>query len=686
MTYSSCSLAMRKALCAVLALVLLMSAAAQAVEAPKWVNPNLPGSVTAETPTSARENYAMWANRDWILKTEIPAGKTRWDGLNEVGQGLEKKLITLIHDDTLTDSDAEQVHLLRNLLSDWDRRNALGTDAARSYLEGLEKAQSLAEMTDWMESEDNLFLTYPVSVHVGADLDDPTLQVVNVSAVGQEELFLNDAAEYRNETDTGKLYRDLAEVTAVYMLKRLGRSEEEAKKVFENAVAFEKLMAQYMPTRSELADEKKTMDNVQKCTLQELTEMSGSFPIARILQVRGLAHSDIYAVQQPDYLKHADQLYTEENLQLIKDWVLAHTVIDMRTWLDRAALDETSALRSAVDGTPGTLSDDQVMLKQIGDTLCVPLDNLYIAACCTESMRDKVMEVISVIKEKYRVMLSEETWLTEETRAKAVEKLDNMAVNAVYPTEQGDWSALRFEGYEEGGNLLSFLRKLNAFTAQLDAARVNTRRKKGYWDQRVMRTSIVNAFYEPQDNSINILAGILGEPMYREDMSQEEILGGIGVVIGHEISHAFDPTGSLYDKDGRYANWWTAEDHEAFQRRAEKLIAYYNTISPLEGVTCAGVRLQGEAVADMGGVKSALAVAAGQENFAYDAFFRAFARVWRAQMLPSAVRMLTASDVHPLAYLRINVTLQQFDEFVNCYGVQPGDMMYLAPEDRIAIW
>ena len=174
---------------------------------------------------------------------------------------------------------------------------------------------------------------------------------------------------------------------------------------------------------------------------------------------------------------------------------------------------------------------------------------------------------------------------------------------------------------------------------------------------------------------------------YNENASREENLGGIGVVIGHEISHAFDTSGSQFDKDGALKNWWTDADRAAFNDLAAKLIAYYDGIVPYEGAdNYNGTQVQTEAIADMGGLKCMLAIAADDPDFDYDLFFRSFAAIWREQCTAENELQLAQLDTHPLAFLRVNVTVQQFDEFYETYDIQPGDGMYLAPEERIAVW
>ena len=185
--------------------------------------------------------------------------------------------------------------------------------------------------------------------------------------------------------------------------------------------------------------------------------------------------------------------------------------------------------------------------------------------------------------------------------------------------------------------------------------------------------------------AINIVGGICVGVFYDEEMSEAQVLGGLGAIIGHEISHAFDIEGAQLDQDGNYSDWWTEEDYAAFLNRAEKLSAWFDGFIPYEGCVYSGELVWSEAIADMAGMKCALAVAAQKENFDYDAFFRQFARIWRCKANLSAIIMF-AADVHPYNYLRINATLAQFDEFIDFYGVRPGDGMYLAPEDRLSVW
>ena len=649
----------------------------------RWLDADIQGNVTQDTPAELRDDFGLFVNKEWILQAEIPAGESKAGSMEDVQRTLKDRQIALLKDESLTGHDAELVRKLYALVSDWDYRNAQGVEPAMPLVEALRSIDSLEAMTDFLCDRANLKRYYPLTMSVGADFTNPDIYMTQI---GTPSLILNDSAEYAERTQAGELYYALFEQLGTYMLTRLGCSEEEAAQVIENAFAFETLMAQHIkPTATHYqADYFTSLLNYY--SPEELKALAGDFPILDMLQAYGLEIGQRFLVTEPDYIAALPEIYTAENVILIRDWMTVKTALSVSTLLDRETYQQVDAISNAVMGVSGETSEDDNALTTVLGLLPVPMDNLYIQAYCTEQQRQDMLDIIADVVTCYRSMLESVDWLGEETRAKAIEKLDHLRVNAVYPDELGDWSALDFAGMENGGSLLAADAAVQDFVISIQSKQIDTAVDKDKWDQLAMQTAQVNAFYNPQNNSINIMAGILSGEIYNEDMSYEQKLGGIGTVIGHEISHAFDTKGSQFDKDGAISNWWTAEDYAAFQARAAKLAAWYDGFIPWEGASYSGQQVQTEAIADMGGMKCLLAVAAQQENFDYDAFFRQFATVWRMQGLPAYLVTLVAQDTHPMRYLRINATLAQFDEFIEFYGIQPGDGMYIAPEDRVCVW
>ena len=254
----------------------------------------------------------------------------------------------------------------------------------------------------------------------------------------------------------------------------------------------------------------------------------------------------------------------------------------------------------------------------------------------------------------------------------------------MYPDDWKDYSFedVNFASKEEGGSLWAAYCALNKHEHDKRVRDITNPFNRKIWD-----TLPFNGYctYTPSGNSITISAAYAQDPNYRADMSDEELYAYIGPAIAHEIAHAFDAKGAQYDKDGNFINWWTDEDYAAFNEKNEKLAAYYNGMHPWEGQDFNGKAMVGEACADMTALKCMLRIAAGKPGFDYDKFFRCYAdRCATKETLSWAMVLL--EDEHPMNYLRVNANLQQFDEFLDFYGITEGDNMYLAPEDRVAIW
>ncbi|MBQ6346494.1 MAG: M13 family metallopeptidase [Clostridia bacterium] len=669
-------------LCALLALAPALAEGGAILDG-RWLCADVQGNVTEDTPAELKDDFGLFVNKDWILQAEIPAGESKAGSMEDVMRTLKDRQIALLKDDSLTGHDAELVRKLYALVSDWDYRDAQGVEPAMPVVEALKGIDSLEALTEYLYDRNNLKRFYPLTMSVGADFTDPDIYITQI---GTPKLLLQDSAEYSERTQAGDLYYALYQQVIAYVLQRLGYSEDEAAQVIENAFAFEALMAAHIkPTATHYqADYFTSLLNYY--SPEELEALAGDFPILDMLQAYGLKVGQRFLVTEPDYIAALPEFYTEENVTLMRDWMTLRAALTMNNMLDQETNQQADAISNAVMGVTGETSDDDNALSTVLNLLPVPMDNLYIQAYCTEQQRQDMLDIIADVVAYYRTMLESVDWLSDETREKAIEKLDNLRIRAVYPDTLGDWSDLDFAGIEDGGSLLAANAAVENYLIALQSEKVDTAVDKDKWDQMTMQTAQVNAFYNPQDNSINILAGILSGEVYNEDMSYEQKLGGIGTVIGHEISHAFDTNGSQFDKDGAISNWWTEEDYAAFQARAAKLAAWYDGFIPWEGASYSGQQVQTEAIADMGSVKCLLAIAAQQEDFDYDAFFRQYATVWRMQALPAYLVTLVARDTHPMRYLRINATLAQFDEFVDFYGIQPGDGMYVAPEDRVAVW
>ena len=293
--------------------------------------------------------------------------------------------------------------------------------------------------------------------------------------------------------------------------------------------------------------------------------------------------------------------------------------------------------------------------------------------------KDLVTNLIIQIIEKYKDTVDTYDWLDEQTKSKVYTKLDKMTFDSCYSDKMKAYplidetnisSISLLEIYQRYQSWLYNLKKNNLFE------------DNPTWQS--MPSYTVNAFYNPTTNSFSILNGILGG--ISKDGRIEEVLGSIGTVIGHEISHSIDSTGSLFDENGNYTNWWTSASKKQFNKKIDNMISFYNQIGVLNDLTVNGENVNGEATADMGGVHMCLEIAKDIDNFDYDLFFKTYAKVWLTQPRNLNEIPYRNQDSHPFEYLRVNATLSQFDEFFETYHIRYGDKMYIPEDQRIAIW
>ena len=347
--------------------------------------------------------------------------------------------------------------------------------------------------------------------------------------------------------------------------------------------------------------------------------------------------------------------------------------------LDREAYETGVDAHNIVSGATGMPSDEEYAFNLVRASLTTPMDKAFLEKYDATQMKKDITQICQDAIDYYRQMLKEEDWLSDKTKKMAIKKLDNMTINAVYPEKWEDYSKLSIDGL----SYFDAMKEIYDYKFALNAEKTGKKVDNEIWDIDILET---NAYYDSSNNSINIIRGILGDPFYREDMSKEELLGGVGAAIGHEISHAFDTSGAQYDEKGNFNNWWTDEDYEAFLERADKLVKYYNGMTAFGGEKVRGENIQTEAIADLAGDKCMLGIASKEKNFDYDKFFRANADVWKRVNTVEYEYLCLTQDVHPLVYLRVNAEFPQFDEFIETYDIKEGDNMYIAPEDRVLVW
>ena len=674
----------RKTLSLCIALNLLIVSGCGGVEdtpSSKWTDSDIEGYVTADSDISLKDDYMAAINKELYA-----SGKLQGTVLGNIARSVTERKRKLVEDTSVTGKNMEEVRKYIGLAEDWDTRNELGIAPIEPYIREIEEISSVDELYNWLpDTKRNPLGAAPVDISgAGRSVVDPSSYYV---ALGKESLLLGNPDNYFNlNADTLEMMVAIEE-KATYILSKMNYDEAQIKGMLDDAYQFEKKLSDILRNVEE--------DEDDTYTRAEIAYMQADYPMTDFLDNWGYGKCDRF-VMDSNYIKKIDGI-CQKYFEQIKSECIIYYIINSGAYLDRKtmlAFEEMSKSRGMENIDPETrtkkqIEEDRIFGTYLGESVLEgAIDEAYVDKYINEESFNRLYKMTEDIIDTYRDIFSNEPWLSDEGKKECLKKLDAIEIHVVRQSD-ADYSELNIVPAEDGGNFLEAYFALNQFESkkmgELSAAKVNRKEWNPY--DYSMSTTITNSFYNPQTNGIYILAGIIDDPAYYEGMPYEELLGGIGMIVGHEITHGFDADGVKYDKDGVEHKWLPEDDSRAFDDRTAKVSLYYSNIKPYDGSGIYdGNMVQTEATADMGGVKACIILGSKTKGFDYDKFFRHFAGMWAAQVNVDHEHYLIDYDVHPLNYLRVNVAVSQFDEFVKTYDIQEDDGMYLAPEKRIAVW
>ncbi len=646
-----------------------------------WLDTDFKENIKKGMAADPVEDFHFYANKSWLLKNDIPEGSSIWSRYSECAQNVTERCIGLLEDDSAQGYDAQLVKSLYHSILDWDARDAAGVSELKGLTDQILCVTDMEAMKGLLLSQKGIeLLDSLVSFDVDSGINDSMSYVAYIGRTGF--LALGDPAEYFHRTEMGEsLYRYKKEVF-VHVAERLGMSKEEAAARFDGAIDFEKKLAEECMTSEEGMDSDSINQVNNELTYADLGVFGSAYPLTQMVDAYGLRYDGKYIVSEPDYLHRLNAVFTQENLEGIKDHLLVGYVFDYTSLLDTDILNFNADTYSKYFGGEGGVSEEEFACDMVMDMLPVSMQKLYVERYGSLEDKRQVEDICHKVIDTYREMLRDNKWASRTTIENAIKKLDAMKINVGYPDQWEDTSGINIQDKSLIGSYLEIAK------ADYDSrlARLGKQVDDTNWAMD-MNTLDCNAFYSVSDNSINILFGMMGEPFYKRNMPKEEIYASLGAFwIGHEISHAFDAYGSQFDANGNLSNWWAPSDLQKFKVRVRKMERYLNKIVPFDDYHVNGGNIDTEVVADMTGLQCALRMAEKEKKFDYEKFFKTYAQMNASLSNYSSEVYLLTQDTHPLDYLRTNVPVQQFDEFYKTFHVTPGDGMYLAPKDRLLIW
>ena len=644
-----------------------------------------------DTSVSPKDDFYRYVNGVWIDSTEIPADQTVWGGFNKLRKDTDADVLAILdkamNDENLDpDSDQAKAVYVYQSMMDNESRNKAGYEPLVPYLEKIENIKTLDELLEVSASLRTKGLNAFFGVYVGPDAMNTEM---NVAQLGNGSLGM--AREYYvGEDDDSKEKLAKYEDHITRMLGMIGM--DNAAQTASEIVAFEKAMAQPRLDKVTRRDPRKTYNPM---SVDDLQKIAPAIDWKSYFDDAGMKDFDNLIVSQPDYIKALNTMWKPSNLEVMKKYMkwsmLDSSASMLSTDLEDANFDFYSkTMRGAKEQKP----QNERALAAVNGTLGEALGQLYVDEKFPPEAKAKAKEMIEYVKKAYEVRINGLEWMSPETKTKAIEKLNGMTIKIGYPDQWKDYSDMEIKSPKDGGTLFDNMLAVQEYNYKENMSKLGEKVDKTEW---FMSPQTVNAYYNPYYNEIVFPAAILQPPFYNYEADPAINFGGMGAVIGHEISHGFDDQGAKFAANGNMTNWWTDSDKEQFETLGKDLAAQYDAIEVLPGVNINGSYTLGENIGDLGGV-----------NAAYDAlnmwledkgevgkindftqqqrFFLSWATVWRTKMRDEALKQRIKGDTHSPGMYRGYVPLQNIEAFYQAFDIKEGDGMYIQPEDRVLIW
>jgi putative endopeptidase len=639
------------------------------------------------------DDFFRYVNGAWFDKTDIPADRTRWGSFDELRQNTDKDALAILKDAASKKLDpksdqAKAVNVYKTYM-DTISRNKLGIKPIKSTLAKIDAVKSIADLNKLIiEMQPQGGLGF-YGIGVSPDAKNSNRNVVNI---GLGSLGLPDRDYYVSEDADSKEKREKYVAHVARMLQFIGDKPEVALANAKKVLSIEIAMATPRLDRVERRDRRKTYNPMSVADLQKLTP---SVNWDSYIKGVGISKLDSVIVSQPKYMTALETIFKENKIDEWKAylrWSLLNKSSDVLTTdLEKANWDFYS---KTLQGAKAQRPREERALQVVNGTVGEALGKLYVEQKFPAEAKEKARKMIDNIFLAFENRINNLPWMTPATRKGAIEKLRKSVVKIGYPDKWKDYSKLEIKSIEEGGNYYDNMKSLSKWGFQNNIDDLQKPVDKTRWG---MSPQTVNAYYNPSYNEIVFPAAILQPPFYDYKADEAVNYGGIGAVIGHEISHGFDDSGSRYNADGNLINWWTEDDLKQFTGLGGALAAQYSVLEPLPGTFVDGKFTLGENIGDLGGINAAydgLQIHLKQNGnpglidgyTPEQRLFISWATIWRSKMRDEAIKNQVKTDPHSPGQYRAYVPLVNVDEFYKAFDIKETDKLFVKPENRVKIW
>ncbi len=636
-----------------------------------------------------QDDFFSYVNGNWVKTTQIPSDKASWGSFNALRENVDDAsleiLSGILSESYPAGSEGQKIQNLYASFMDTNKRNADGLSPIKADLAKIDAIKNLNDLQKYLldatKLGDNSFYGW----RVAADLKDSKMNAVYL---GGPDLGLGrDYYQKVNEANTKTLAEYQSYVGKLFGVLGYKNAEASAK----NVVDFEKQLGNYLLTLEQNRDANLRYNPKN---VSELGSLVKNVNLAKYLKDAGVDTNRVI-IGELKYYQNMDQFITQKNLPLLKDYLKYHLINGNASNLDEKLEQIRFDFYSKyLQGQKEQRPMNKRGLSLVNGVLGEAFGKLYVEKYFTPEAKAQMEMYIQYILKSFKTHINDMDWMSPDTKVKAQEKLSKFTVKIAYPDKWKDYTQLKVDAPKEGATLYSNLQNVAAWQYQRSLDKVGKPVDKTEWG---MTPQTVNAYYSGSNNEIVFPAAILQPPFYNPKADAAVNFGGIGAVIGHEISHGFDDSGSRFDGDGNLNNWWTDADRKNFDAKVGQLAAQYSAYEPVKGSFVNGKFTSGENIGDLGGV--AVAYDALQmylkdkgnpgliSGFTQDQrFFMSWATVWRTKATDQYMTNQVKTDPHSPGIYRAFGPLVNQDAFIKAFDIKPGDKMYKAPQDRIKIW
>ena len=647
-----------------------------------------------DTSVKPGDDFFRFVNGSWFDKAEIPSDRTRWGSFDELRQNTDHDALAILKEavgNKNLDPKSDQmkaVNVYKTYL-DLETRNKLGIAPIKADLEkidALKNANDAIALVTEKTPEGGLGF---FGLYIGTDAMDSNKNVVYISP---GSIGLPDRDYYVSDDADSKEKKQKYELHVARMLQFAGVDAASAKKQAAQVVALETKMAEARLDRVARRDRRNTYNPMSVADLQKLTP---SVNWNNYLANAGLKNVDQVVVSMPKYMETLESILKTASIDEIKAymrWTLMNKSANvLSTEIDEADFDFYG---KTLTGALAQRPMEERALQVVNGTVGEALGKLYVAEKFPAEAKAIAREMVDYVFKAFENRINNLSWMTPETRKGAIEKLHKTTVKIGYPDKWEDYSKLEIKAKEQGGTYFENRKNLSRWRFAKNIAEYGKPVDKTKWG---MTPQTVNAYFNPTNNEIVFPAAILQSPFYDYQADMAVNFGGIGAVIGHEISHSFDDSGSRYNADGNLVNWWTEDDLTQFTSLGGALADQYSALEPLPDTFVDGKFTLGENIGDLGGV-----------NVAYDGlqlylkdkgrpelidgftpeqrFFISWGTIWRTKARDEAIKNQVKTDPHAPGMYRAYVPLLNVDAWYEAFDVKPDSKLYVEPDKRVKIW